>query len=535
MKLIYEFKSFGSPVTCLAQAPSVDIIAIGLLNGTIILYDIKADEELMRLQQDGKVTAITFRTDGKQALMATASMQGQIALWDLDSRQLFHVMMTAHDAAIQSCAFYTNQPIMVTASEDNSLKMWIFDSLDGLPRLLKLRSGHYKPPTKVRYYGDDGKTLVTAGQDQTLRHFSMIRDAQNVEFSQGSIEKKSKDLQVSVSELKAPVITSFDTCTTRAKEWDNILTSHFQSNQAHTWSTRRKAKGSYTFVPKDASSVKSTALSACGHFGFIGSALGTVDKFNLQSGIHRGSFKGHTKAVVAIATDNTNRVLVTGSLDKTVKFWDFSTGALLESMTLDACIEYMVYHRDNNLLVIVTDDLCIRVLDTETKTIVREFWGHEARITDVAFSFDGRWLVSSSLDSTIRTWDLPTSYLIDVFQVEAVPTSVAFSPTGDFLVSTHVGKLGVFVWANRSLYETMPVRNLGVEAEVRKAALPLASGEAPLAVEEESKDAVMVPVTSVSAVDWENISDNLITLSSVAKAKWQNLLSLDAIKVSQYA
>ncbi len=87
-------------MTCLAQAPSVDIIAIGLLNGSIILYDIKADEELMRFQQDGKVTAITFRTDGKQALMATASMQGQIALWDLDARRLFHVMTTAHEAAI---------------------------------------------------------------------------------------------------------------------------------------------------------------------------------------------------------------------------------------------------------------------------------------------------------------------------------------------------------------------------------------------------------------------------------------------------
>ena len=27
------------------------------------------------------------------------------------------------------------------------------------------------------------------------------------------------------------------------------------------------------------------------------------------------------------------------------------------------------------------------------------------------------------------------------------------SPTGDFLATTHVGELGVFLWANRLLYE----------------------------------------------------------------------------------
>lgn len=42
----------------------------------------------------------------------------------------------------------------------------------------------------------------------------------------------------------------------------------------------------------------------------------------------------------------------------------------------------MRYHIDNDLLAVVCDDLGIRVIDLETKKIVREFWGHRNRITD---------------------------------------------------------------------------------------------------------------------------------------------------------
>jgi U3 small nucleolar RNA-associated protein 21 len=62
LSLIYEFPSFGSPITVLVQAPTIDVIAIGLLDGRIIIYDIKSAEEIIKFKQEGKVTAISFRT-----------------------------------------------------------------------------------------------------------------------------------------------------------------------------------------------------------------------------------------------------------------------------------------------------------------------------------------------------------------------------------------------------------------------------------------------------------------------------------------
>lgn len=61
-KLVYSFASFESPITYLIQSPVVDVIAVGLLNGMIKLYNIRADELIISFKQEERVTAISFRT-----------------------------------------------------------------------------------------------------------------------------------------------------------------------------------------------------------------------------------------------------------------------------------------------------------------------------------------------------------------------------------------------------------------------------------------------------------------------------------------
>lgn len=109
------------------------------------------------------------------------------------------------------------------------------------------------------------------------------------------------------------------------------------------------------------------------------------------------------------------------------------------------------------------DDLTVRLIDIETKRVVREFVGFKGRIVDIvrlrnlrpiiqlrfcdqAFSSDARWLVTTSTDSVIRTFDIPTGQLVDVFKTASMATSLTFSPTGDFLATSHVDSVGVYLW-----------------------------------------------------------------------------------------
>lgn len=65
-KMVYQFRYMGSAITCLVQSPVVDVVAVGLLDGTVILHNIKADEKIDSVRQDDRVTAITFRTGTKR-------------------------------------------------------------------------------------------------------------------------------------------------------------------------------------------------------------------------------------------------------------------------------------------------------------------------------------------------------------------------------------------------------------------------------------------------------------------------------------
>jgi U3 small nucleolar RNA-associated protein 21 len=40
----------------------------------------------------------------------------------------------------------------------------VFDQPDGGGRLLRERSGHSAPPTRVRFHGNNGQTVLSAGE-----------------------------------------------------------------------------------------------------------------------------------------------------------------------------------------------------------------------------------------------------------------------------------------------------------------------------------------------------------------------------------
>ena len=55
--------------------------------------------------------------------MATGSTQGHIVLWDLEERKLQSQMRESHNGAVTGMKCLPSEPLMVTSSSDNSLKV----------------------------------------------------------------------------------------------------------------------------------------------------------------------------------------------------------------------------------------------------------------------------------------------------------------------------------------------------------------------------------------------------------------------------
>jgi U3 small nucleolar RNA-associated protein 21 len=264
----------------------------------------------------------------------------------------------------------------------------VFDGLEGLPRLLKSRSGHQSAPTLIRHYGDCGNTILSVGgNDKSIRSFSVIQDSQSVELSQGSLAKKSVKNNVPLDYLRLPPILQFGHATLKEKDWDNILTCHSNASIARVWSFDRKVIGKYNLKSPDDSNIKSVTVSQCGNHGFVGSAMGGIAQYNMQSGLLKMKFIGHEKPITNMCTDSLSQRLFSSSLDGRVKVWNLSSGKLITTLDFKTPISRIIIHLDSGLLAVVADDLCVRVVDTDTFTIVREFYGHRNRILDVVCDY----------------------------------------------------------------------------------------------------------------------------------------------------
>lgn len=336
----------------------------------------------------------------------------------------------------------------------------------------------------------------------------------------------------------------------RSREWDNIITAHKGRSSLFSWNYIKKALGSKELESTDPSGApfERVLISPCGNFAVGGAVDGWLEKFNIQSGSSRGVYRGHTGAITGIVTDSTGSTLITTSLDGTLRFWDFDACTELASVPLGMPASFLRMNRDNNLIAVATDDACVRIYDASTRKLARRFEGHTGHITDIAFSEDGRWLISAAADYTIRTWDLPSGKMVDWFATRRPATSIAFSPTGDFLATTHAGRLGIFLWANKAYFSSVILHRpppLPTQLSLPSRAGPaLQSGEEstaaiPQAEEEEEEEGGESESESESDAESESEAvpkpdvaahSGYISLSELAPAKWQNIDSLDLIK-----
>jgi U3 small nucleolar RNA-associated protein 21 len=422
--------------------------------------------------------------------------------------------------------FLTGEPVLVSNGGDNALKMWLCEELSA--RLLRERTGHAAPPSLVQFYNGgsnggfgSGREVLTASVDRSVRMFSLIQDQQSVELSQGKLEKLSKKTGVQVAQLKLPPVTAIASVAVRERNWDNVVTAHVGRAEAHLWSYVNRRLGKHSLActdPKHAAGTSGSnvitcvAMSPCGSFAFLGSNKGWLDKYNVQSGQHRGvarkggsGGRAHHGAMTFVVCDPLNRYIVTGASDGSIRWWRQSDLKLLAESVLDSAPALGVLHDDGRLLAVACDDLVVRVFDAERHRLVRRLWrdggaddratGSAAaaaatntfaaaaaaaaaasgkgasdqaarawrdmptRVSSMAFSPDSRWLVVASLDA-VRVYDIASGVVVDWFRCLRPVTSVSFSPFGDFLATTHANHRAVFLWANVKYFSNVPVRAL---------------------------------------------------------------------------
>uniref|UniRef100_A0A0K0DP03 Utp21 domain-containing protein n=1 Tax=Angiostrongylus cantonensis TaxID=6313 RepID=A0A0K0DP03_ANGCA len=537
------YSGFDAAVTVLEQSPAVDVLAIGLSNGQIFLHNVRVDETICKFRHEKAISAVGFRNDGKP-YMTSADVGGDIVVWDLEKRQLIGKVVNVHHAAVTKLYFMLGEPIMVSASADNSLRTWVLDGADGVPRQLVILEGHADEVTSVQF--TSRQEVLSSGMDGSVRKYMVNVDTMRQKLgSAGTISRFDEVVDMAIG-------------WSREASWDNVLCRHANTLVVTTWTTRRNAQGTHKLIHqrflKDAtlSDAVATAitLSPCGNFAFIGYSTGHVDQFNVQSGRYIKTFskqcdveensnkiekykvnlpflgkeelvqpqRAHGSKITTLTVNARGSELVTGCYGGRLKFWQLRSGELLATMCTRFSIEGSRSCTSNDLLAVscrgseaIIDILCRRV--------VRSITAVGNCVNALEFSSDGRWLLTADDSKYIKVWELSTSQLIDVMLFDKPCIGLSFNNSGEYLATIHKGERGIFIWVNKKMYAShVNIRALPVDYT------PTWSSH----VAEIGGFAVLSGIFLFSSM--ECIDESLVTYSGLAPSRWANLPVLSLIK-----
>lgn len=169
-------------------------------------------------------------------------------------------------------------------------------------------------------------------------------------------------------------------------------------------------------------------------YALVGSYLYATDSWELvrcfptgllQSG---GAFSPDGKY---IGVPDWNRILIS----------DSQTGNLVRIIRapLDYGINSVAFHSDGKHMVSTSDDHTLRMWDISSGLCIRTYKGHTAGVNDVSFNRNGKYMLSASDDRTVKLWDVFSGQCIRTFEGHRSEVyGVTFTPDGKGAISSSV-------------------------------------------------------------------------------------------------
>jgi hypothetical protein len=132
------------------------------------------------------------------------------------------------------------------------------------------------------------------------------------------------------------------------------------------------------------------------------------------------------------------RRVLTGSWEGHAREWDVATGQPVGVIEHGMYVHAVAYSPDCQLIATGSNDETgeLRLWNAETRALVKTFNGHTDAVLSVAFSRDGKRLLSGSYDNTARLWDVDSGEQLRVFKGHTFWVwSAAFSPDESHIVT----------------------------------------------------------------------------------------------------
>ena len=435
--------SHSQPLSAVALTGDGRTVVTGSVDSTAHLWDADTGQPIGQpMRHEKPVNTVAFSPDGKWVV--TGSDDSTARIWNTQIGRPIGPA-TRHEDTVWAVAFSSDGKRIVTGS-GNTARRWDAETGQSIGEL----SGYEGRPVAL---SPDGKMVLTAWvqPEQTSRQiagnvesftemvtYARLWDAETGEPAGQAMRHQGPVHAAALSADGKRVLMTWS-------EWENENREYVETRYAGLW-------GAQTGQPlgepmRLEGPVRALALSRDGKRVLAGSDDGTACVWDAENGQLIGQPMRHdivgfiyrpTPVTVTYGGGGGLRYKPVWKFEPTSRLWDPEAGPrILREPTAygDAIplagVWAVAFSPDGKTLLTGSEDGVARLWDAESSRPLGQPMRHERSVTALAFSRDGKRLVTGSHDGTARLWDAETGQAIGLPMCHAESVSaVAFSPDG---------------------------------------------------------------------------------------------------------
>lgn len=186
----------------------------------------------------------------------------------------------------------------------------------------------------------------------------------------------------------------------------------------------------------------------------------TIRVVSVEKGTVLQTLEGHTQDIMSINCSPDGNTIASGSLDKSIRVWkktgeEFSLSYVLDKHFLG--VTSVSIDASGKQLLSGSHDTTIRLWELETGELFRTFIGHTNRVNSARFSEQGDRIVSASTDRTARIWNMTGEEILTCQGHFDSIRDATFSQDGQQILTASKDNT-VRVWDSKKRPSTVTVR-----------------------------------------------------------------------------
>jgi WD40 repeat protein len=348
------------------------------------------------------VSSAVYSPDGKY--IVTASWDNTAKIWQAADGRLLHELK-GHTASLTSACFSKNGKFIITTSKDNSARVWETASGNFLYEL----KGH-KEWVISACFSPDGKYIVTASSDST-----------------------AKIWQTSTRQLRFTLLHNGPINNVVFSPDGKYIATASKDSSAAVWQV---SNGQLLYKLKHKDWVNTVSFRKDGKYILTASNDGTAKLWVTLDGHLQLTLNGHSNGVNTAVFSHDNKYILTASKDSTARLWLALNGQLIHTLKIhNDVVNTARFSPDGKYIVTASDDNFSNLWQTTTGQLITQLSGHTGSINTAYFSPDNKYILTASTDNTSKIWTTEGKIAADLRGHTSVVTSATFSSNGKYMVT----------------------------------------------------------------------------------------------------